>query len=154
MNPMKNGSEPNVSYLLNYNPMLPIIFSYISGILTLLILDGVMIWFVILPTFKKYIPTYLNTDMNIPAAIAFYLLYILVLALLVVFPWVEASSTWLQVLYKSALFGFGAYMTYELTSMSVMKWWSWNMVAIDILWWTLLTTIIGIVMYYTYKFFI
>lgn len=121
MNPTKTGSEPNASYLLNYNLMLPIILSYFSGILTLLILDGIMIWFVILPTFKKYIPTYLNTDMNIPAAIAFYLLYILVLALLVVVPSVESGSTWLQVLYKSALFGFGAYMTYELTSMSVMK---------------------------------
>ena len=66
--------------------MIPIILSYISGILTLLILDGVMIWFVILPTFKKYIPTYLNTDMNFVAAIAFYLLYILVLLLLVVLP--------------------------------------------------------------------
>ena len=60
--------------------------SYISGILTLLILDGIMIWFVILPTFKKYIPTYLNTDMNFVAAIAFYLLYILVLLILVVLP--------------------------------------------------------------------
>ncbi len=66
--------------------MLPYILSYISGILTLLILDGVMIWFVILPTFKKYIPTYLNTDMNFVAAIAFYLLYILVLLLLVILP--------------------------------------------------------------------
>lgn len=66
--------------------MLPYILSYISGILTLLILDGVMIWFVILPTFKKYIPTYLNTDMNFLAAIAFYLLYILVLLLLVILP--------------------------------------------------------------------
>ena len=66
--------------------MTPTILSYISGILTLLILDGVMIWFVILPTFKRYIPTYLNTDMNFVAAIAFYLLYILVLLLLVVLP--------------------------------------------------------------------
>ena len=66
--------------------MTPTILSYISGILTLLILDGVMIWFVILPTFKKYIPTYLNTDMNFVAAIAFYLLYILVLLLLVILP--------------------------------------------------------------------
>lgn len=66
--------------------MTSIILSYISGILTLLILDGVMIWFVILPTFRKYIPTYLNTDMNFVAAIAFYLLYILVLLLLVVLP--------------------------------------------------------------------
>jgi uncharacterized membrane protein len=66
--------------------MLAFALSYLSGILTLLILDGIMIWFVILPTFKKYIPTYLNTDMNFVAAIAFYLLYILVLMLLVVLP--------------------------------------------------------------------
>ena len=66
--------------------MLPIIYSYISGLLTLLIVDGVMIWFVILPTFKKHIPTYLNTDMNFIAAIAFYLFYILVILLLVILP--------------------------------------------------------------------
>jgi uncharacterized membrane protein len=66
--------------------MLAYALSYISGILTLLILDGVMIWFVILPTFKRYILTYLNTDMNFVAAIAFYLLYILVLLLLVILP--------------------------------------------------------------------
>ncbi len=128
--------------------MLPYILSYISWIVTLLILDGIMIWFVILPTFKRYIPTYLNTDMNLPAAIAFYLLYILVLLMLVIIPWVEMKSSLIDILQKSALFGFGAYMTYELTSMSVMKWWSWNMVAIDTLWWTLLTVIIGSVMYF------
>jgi uncharacterized membrane protein len=71
--------------------MLAYTLSYISGILTLLILDGVMIWFVILPTFKRYIPTYLNTDMNFVAAIAFYLLYILVLLLLVVLPGIESG---------------------------------------------------------------
>ncbi len=54
--------------------------------MTLLVLDGVMIWFVILPTFRKYIPTYLNTDMNYIAAIAFYLLYILIILFLVVIP--------------------------------------------------------------------
>ncbi len=134
--------------------MTPIILSYISGILTLLALDGVMIWFVILPTFKKYIPTYLNTDMNFVAAIAFYLLYILVVLLLVVVPGVELKSSLLDIVGKSALFGFGAYMTYELTSMSVMKGWSWEMVAIDTTWGTLLTAIIGAVMYTVYRYFI
>jgi uncharacterized membrane protein len=66
--------------------MIAYALSYLSGIITLLVLDGIMIWFVILPTFKKYVPTYLNTDMNFVAAIAFYLLYILVLMLLVVLP--------------------------------------------------------------------
>lgn len=134
--------------------MLAYTLSYISGILTLLILDAVMIWFVILPTFKKYVPTYLNTDMNFVAAIAFYLLYILVVLLLVILPWYENKLSLMQVVWKSALFWFGAYMTYELTSMSVMKGWSWHMVAVDTLWWTLLTAIIGGVMYITYKFFI
>ena len=134
-------------YLFIIFPMLAYILSYISGIFTLLILDGIMIWYVILPTFKKYIPTYLNTDMNYVAAVAFYLLYILVLLVLIVIPWVEGKITLLQVAERSALFGFGAYMTYELTSMSVIKGWSWNMVAIDTVWGTILTTIIGIVMY-------
>lgn len=141
----------------HHNPfslMLAYILSYISGLLTLLILDAVMIWFVILPTFKKYIPTYLNTDMNFVAAIAFYLLYILVLFILIVLPWVESKLTLLQVVGKSALFGFGAYMTYELTSMSVMKGWSWHMVAVDTLWGTLLTAIIGGVMFTVYKYFV
>jgi uncharacterized membrane protein len=101
--------------------MLAYALAYISGILTLLILDAVMIWFVILPTFKKYIPTYLNTDMNFVAAIAFYLLYILVILFLVILPGYENKLSLMQVVGKSALFGFGAYMTYELTSMSVMK---------------------------------
>ena len=134
--------------------MIAPLLAYILGLLTLLILDGFMIWFVILPTFKKYIPTYLNTDMNFIAAIAFYLLYILILLVLVVLPGIDSKLSFLQILTKSALFGFGAYMTYELTSMSVMKGWSWNMVIIDTLWWTLLTAIIGVVMYQVYKFFI
>ncbi len=133
--------------------MFTIISSYISGLLTLLILDGIMIWFVILPTFKKYIPTYLNTDMNFVAAIAFYLLYILVLLLLVIIPWIEWKLTTIQIIQKSALFGFGAYMTYELTSMSVIKGWHWNMVLIDLSWWTILTAIIGCVMFTVYKYF-
>jgi uncharacterized membrane protein len=133
---------------------MPIILSYISGILTLLVLDGVMIWFVILPTFKRYIPTYLNTDMNFVAAIAFYLLYILVLLLLVVLPGIESGVGLQKIIINSALLGFGAYMTYELTSMSVMKGWSWNMVAIDTIWGTVLTAIIGVVMYTVYRYFI
>jgi uncharacterized membrane protein len=134
--------------------MLAYALSYISGILTLLVLDGVMIWFVILPTFKKYIPTYLNIDMNFMAAIAFYLLYILVLLLLVVLPGIEAGVGLQKIIINSALLGFGAYMTYELTSMSVMKGWSWEMVAIDTIWGTVLTAIIGGVMYSIYRYFV
>jgi uncharacterized membrane protein len=43
-------------------------------------------------------------------------------------------------------------MSYELTSMSVMKGWSWEMVAIDTIWGTVLTAIIGGVMYIVYRY--
>jgi len=150
---MKTGFRIKL-HLLKNSKMLPLFLSYISGILTLLILDGIMIWFVILPTFKKYIPTYLNTDMNFVAAIAFYLLYILVLLLLVIQPGIEQNLPISKIITNSALLGFGAYMTYELTSMSVMKGWNWEMVIIDTTWGTILTTTIGVVMYQIYKYFI
>ena len=38
-------------------------------------------------------------------------------------------------------------MTYELTSMSIIKSWSWQMVVVDTLWGTLLTAIVCLVMY-------
>lgn len=81
------------------------------------------------------------------AASLFYILYIIILLILIVIPGFEWKLTLLQILGKSALFGFAAYMTYELTSMSVMKGWSWNMVVIDTLWGAVLTAIIGVVMY-------
>lgn len=134
--------------------MLAPLLSFFSWLLTLLILDGIMIWFVILPTFKKYIPSYLNADMNYIAAILFYLLYIGVLLFLIIIPSNDIGNSVLQVWFKSMLFGFGAYMTYELTSMSVIKGWNWNMVAIDLSWGTILTGIIGVVMVSVYTYFI
>lgn len=101
-----------------------------------------MISLVILPLFKKYIPDFLRTEPNFLAAGLFYLLYIGVLLILVILPSLEMDRDWKEVLLMSLLFGFGAYMTYELTSMSVMKNWSWYMVLIDTLWGTLLTGII------------
>jgi uncharacterized membrane protein len=129
------------------------LLTFISGLLTLLILDGFMIYFAILPLFKKYIPTYLNTDMNIPAAIMFYFFYILVLLFLVIIPGIESKWVVSDILMRSALFWFGAYMTYELTSMSVIKGWNWNMVLLDVTWWTILTAVIGFVMFQVYKYF-
>lgn len=134
--------------------MIASLFSCLAWLFVFLILDGIMIYFAILPLFKKYIPSYINTDMNYMAAIFFYIFYVLVILFLVVIPGNEMKTPLLDVFFRSLLFWFGAYMTYELTSMSVMKWWSWNMVILDTVWWTVLTWIIGVSMYVVYKYFI
>ncbi len=134
--------------------MIALLSSYVSGLLTLLVFDGVMIWFVILPLFKRYIPTYINTDMNLIAAVLFYLLYVAVALYLVVLPGIRSGCDLCTITRNAALLGFAAYMTYELTSMSVMKGWNWEMVIIDTSWGTLLTLIVSVVMWYVYNLFI
>lgn len=101
--------------------MIAPILSYIAGILTLLILDGIMIWFVILPLFKKHVSSLINPDLNIIAAVLFYILYIAVAFFLVVSPAIKSQADIMQVIQNGALLGFGAYMTYEFTSMSIIK---------------------------------
>ncbi len=46
-----------------------------------------------------------------------------------------------------ALFGLGAYLTYELTSKSFTKGWSYEMVIIDSLWGMILTMVTAWVMW-------
>ena len=66
--------------------MLATTLSYISGIIALLAIDGVMIYFVVMPIFKKYIPQYLAENPNLVAAGLFYLLYIAILFVLIIMP--------------------------------------------------------------------
>ena len=54
--------------------MFTYLLAYVSGIITLLVLDGIMIWFAILPLFKKHVSYLIAPDMNLVAAVAFYLL--------------------------------------------------------------------------------
>lgn len=101
-------------------PFFHVLTAYLGGLLSFLILDGIMISQVILPLFRKHVG-YLIGDMDIAAAVVFYLLYVLVGYFLVVAPAMNAHADWLVVARNGALFGFGAYMTYELTSKSFVK---------------------------------
>jgi uncharacterized membrane protein len=52
-----------------------------------------------------------------------------------------AGATWQSALMFGALFGLVCYATFELTSMSLLKHWSWSVVAVDMTWGVLLTAI-------------
>ena len=74
----------------------------------------------------------------IPAAVAFYLLYGLGVALLVVRPAIGSGSV-LGALWMGALFGLVAYGTYDLTNMATVKGWSITVTLVDMIWGGLLT---------------
>ncbi len=77
-------------------------------------------------------------EIKLVPAILFYLIYV---AGIVIFVSGGAGVTWQSTLLHGALFGFFCYATFELTSMSMLKNWSWAVVVVDIAWGSLVTAV-------------
>jgi uncharacterized membrane protein len=71
-------------------------------------------------------------------AILFYLLYVVGI---LIFVSGQVSATWQSALSYGALFGFFCYATFELTSLSLLKHWTWPVVAVDVCWGSLVTAV-------------
>jgi uncharacterized membrane protein len=69
----------------------------------------------------------------------------------VILPAVQKNSLASAIL-LGALFGFFTYATYDLTNLATLKNWPLNIVFIDILWGTVLTSIVGTAGFYIVKF--
>ena len=67
------------------------------------------------------------------AAILFYLIYVVGLAVVIIEPALN-SVVVNQYLFKSFMFGLVAYGTYNLTNMATIKGWSVNVVFVDMIW--------------------
>ena len=92
--------------------------------------------------YKKQIGFILSDQVNWAAAIAFYLIYIVGILVVAVLPALEQGSFRRAVVW-GALFGFSTYATYDLTNMATIKGWPLAMVVVDILWGTLLCTLVA-----------
>jgi uncharacterized membrane protein len=108
---------------------------YLATLIPFLILDAIMISLVVKPLFDQHIG-YLMTDLRPAPAAAFYLLYIAGLLYLVSLPAIKTNSA---ILIPAAVIGFMAYGTYEFTSYAIMKDWTFQMLATDLIWGTCLT---------------
>jgi uncharacterized membrane protein len=71
-------------------------------------------------------------------AILFYLLYALGMLIFVSGP---ATATWQSALLYGALFGLFCYATFELTSLSLLKHWTWPVALVDMSWGSFLTAV-------------
>jgi len=71
-------------------------------------------------------------------AILFYLLYVTGILIFVSGP---AAATSQSTILYGALFGVFCYATFELTSMSLLKHWTWPVVAVDVCWGTFVTAL-------------
>ena len=82
----------------------------------------------------------LADQVNLGAAVVFYLVYISGVTALAVIPAGRAGSVWRGALTGAALGAF-AYATYDLTNQATLKVWATSITLADISWGTFLTTV-------------
>ena len=83
---------------------------------------------------------------NWPAAIVFYLIYIVGIIFFAVNPALEVGSLGKAIM-LGALFGFFTYATYDLTNLATLKDWPVTVVIVDMLWGTVLSASVAAASY-------
>ena len=96
--------------------------------------------------YQKNLSFILSPQVNWPAAILFYLLYIAGILIFAVVP-ALAKNSWQHAMLYGAMFGFFTYMTYELTNLALLKDWPLNIVVVDIIWGVVLCTAVASIGY-------
>ena len=133
-------------------PTLQYLYLYLMTIPAFFLIDMVWLGWIGTKFYKEQIG-YLLGPVNWPAAIIFYLIYIIGILFFAVIPALEFGSVGKAVLY-GALFGFFAYATYDLTNLATVKDWPLLVTVVDILWGTVLTASVATVSYYLGKTFL
>lgn len=87
--------------------------------------------------YREQIGALMKTDVNWPAAMIFYLLFIAGLVIFSLLPAIDKDSLKHAVVYGS-LFGFLAYATYDLTNLATLKGWPLTVTLVDMVWGTVL----------------
>lgn len=115
-----------------------IVTLYILTAMIFLILDAVMLTLHMQPLFRRHLGDQLLTDIRYLPAAAFYAAYVAGLLYLISIPGLKDDT---PVFLPAAILGAMAYGTYEFTSYAIMKAWSPEMVATDVIWGTILTAV-------------
>jgi len=88
----------------------------------------------------------MKTNINWPAAIIFYLLFIVGLVIFAIAPALEKKSLYSAIL-MGGLFGFFTYATYDLTNLATLKNWPLGVTIIDMLWGVILAATVSTITY-------
>ncbi len=107
-----------------------------------------MIWLGVVAKnfYREQIGFLMTPDINWPAAIIFYLLFIAGLILFVISPAVE-KRMWLDALLMGALFGLITYATYDLTNLATVKNWPVLVTIVDLAWGATLSASVSLISY-------
>jgi uncharacterized membrane protein len=106
---------------------------YLIALPVFFAIDMVWLGLVAKGFYRRQIGFLMRDGFNWPAAVAFYLLFILGLVVFVIAPAMDRHS-WLRALGYGALFGFITYATYDLTNLATLRGWPIVLTGVDLVW--------------------
>ena len=120
------------------------VYLKIYGICTAVFFAVDMLWLGVVARdfYRRQVGELLREQVNWPAAILFYLIFIGGIVFFCVLPAVRSGS-FPNALLLGALFGLVTYCTYDLTNLATLKGWPLTLVVVDVLWGMTLCTVVS-----------
>jgi uncharacterized membrane protein len=106
---------------------------YLLTVPIFFLLDIIWLGYIAKGFYRQKLAFILSPDVNWPAAVVFYLIYIIGILFFAVVPAYDKNSL-MRALVWGGLYGFFTYATYDLTNMALIKGWPMKIVVVDILW--------------------
>lgn len=106
---------------------------YLLTVPIFFMIDLIWLGYVAKGFYRQNLSFILSAEVNWPAAIAFYLIYIVGILVFAVIPAFERMSL-LRAVVWGGLYGFFTYATYDLTNLALIKGWPLKVVMVDIVW--------------------
>ncbi len=120
---------------------------YLIALPVFFVIDMIWLGLIAKDFYRNQIGFLMKNDINWPAAISFYLLFIVGLVVFVITPAIEKGS-WMHALIFGALFGCITYATYDLTNLATLKDWPLLMTMIDLVWGAVLASSVSLATYF------
>ncbi len=111
---------------------------YVASLLVFFALDLTWLGVVAKGFYQAQMGHLMRADVQWPAALLFYLIYVVAIVVLCVAPAVEKQSLG-RAMALGAVFGLAAYAAFDLTSLALLKDFPAKVVLVDLAWGTILT---------------
>ena len=123
-------------------PMPKILLTYAVSIPAFFVVDMIWLGVVARGFYRNALEPLLASNVNWPAAIIFYLLFLVGVLVFALLPGMERRSL-LYTAAMAALFGFIAYATYDLTNLATLRDWPLVLSIVDMIWGAFLSWMSG-----------
>lgn len=115
---------------------------YLISLLAFFAIDMLWLGLVARTFYRRHLGFLMAPSPNWPAALIFYLLFILGLLVFVILPGLQTGSLKITLL-RAALFGLITYATYDLTNLATVKDWPLVVTVVDMIWGVVLSVTVS-----------